>query len=92
MLNTIDSPALNNYVFVCRLDEIPENKNKMLESITKKIAIFKYDHKISAVHSRYKHQLQSHWVRDQKSSMDALHVHGMVINMYLRMSQSPRLL
>lgn len=54
--NTIDSPALNNYVFVCRLDEIPENRAKMATIHNQKIAIFKYDHKISAVHNRCKHQ------------------------------------
>jgi DMSO/TMAO reductase YedYZ heme-binding membrane subunit/nitrite reductase/ring-hydroxylating ferredoxin subunit len=45
-----------NFVFACRVDEIQDNRAKMLIIGRENIAVFKYDGKLSAVHNLCKHQ------------------------------------
>ena len=44
------------WVYVAPLNEISNNKAKMIFAIGERVAIFKYDNKISAVHNVCKHQ------------------------------------
>jgi methionine sulfoxide reductase heme-binding subunit len=46
----------NNWQYVCNLSEIENNKAKMVNVANERIAIFKYDGKLSAVHNVCKHQ------------------------------------
>ncbi len=47
----------NDWQYVCRLDEIEESRAKMAVIDNERIAIFKYDGKLSAVHNVCKHQM-----------------------------------
>jgi nitrite reductase/ring-hydroxylating ferredoxin subunit len=44
------------FVYACSLDDIADNRAKMLLIGTENIAIFKYDGKLSAVHNLCRHQ------------------------------------
>jgi nitrite reductase/ring-hydroxylating ferredoxin subunit len=46
----------NGWQYVCTIDEIEENKAKMLIVGNERVAVFKYDNKLSAVHNVCKHQ------------------------------------
>ncbi|MEP7322173.1 MAG: Rieske 2Fe-2S domain-containing protein [Saprospiraceae bacterium] len=47
---------LEGYVPVCLIGEIADQRAKMVTVKNQKIAVFKYDNKISAVHNQCKHQ------------------------------------
>jgi methionine sulfoxide reductase heme-binding subunit len=47
---------LEGYVPVCLIGEIVDHKAKMVTIENQKIAVFKYDNKVSAVHNQCKHQ------------------------------------
>ncbi len=51
--NTLDK----DWSFVCCLSDIEENKAKMANVQNERVAIFKYDGKLSAVHNVCKHQM-----------------------------------
>jgi nitrite reductase/ring-hydroxylating ferredoxin subunit/DMSO/TMAO reductase YedYZ heme-binding membrane subunit len=44
------------WLYVCELDEIPNNRAKMINVHNERIAVFKYEGKLSAVHNVCKHQ------------------------------------
>jgi nitrite reductase/ring-hydroxylating ferredoxin subunit/DMSO/TMAO reductase YedYZ heme-binding membrane subunit len=46
----------DGYLPVCSIDDIPDHRARMISLGNQKIAVFKYDHKISAVHNQCKHQ------------------------------------
>jgi sulfoxide reductase heme-binding subunit YedZ len=46
----------NGWQYVCRTDEIENNRAKIVNVDKERIAIFKYDGKLSAVHNACKHQ------------------------------------
>ena len=48
--------ARDGYVLVCQWDEIPEDRAKIFTLKEERIAIFKYEGKLSAVSNRCKHQ------------------------------------
>ncbi|MCB0576667.1 MAG: Rieske 2Fe-2S domain-containing protein, partial [Saprospiraceae bacterium] len=53
---TGQQPLNNDFLYACELDDIPENRAKMLILNGQNIALFKYDGKLSAVHNLCKHQ------------------------------------
>lgn len=52
----LQPPATDEFRYACTLDEIPENRAKMLILDGQNIALFKYAGKLSAVHNLCKHQ------------------------------------
>lgn len=52
----IKSQVRNNWLKVCKVDEIEENRAKIFTVENERIAIFKYDNKLSAIHNVCKHQ------------------------------------
>jgi sulfoxide reductase heme-binding subunit YedZ len=46
----------NGWQYVCKTDEIENNRAKMVNVNKERIAVFKYDGKLSAVHNECKHQ------------------------------------
>ena len=50
------SPAEGDWIFVCFVDEIEENRAKMANVGEERVAIFKYDGKLSAVDNVCQHQ------------------------------------
>ncbi len=46
----------NAWIYVCELNQIKENSAKMVILQSERVAIFKYGHKLSAVHNVCKHQ------------------------------------
>ncbi|MFN0049106.1 MAG: Rieske 2Fe-2S domain-containing protein [Cytophagales bacterium] len=46
-----------NWLYVCKLDEIQENRAKITVVGTERVAVFKYNNSLSAVHNVCKHQL-----------------------------------
>lgn len=49
-------PIENGWLYVCTLDEIPENRAKIFVVGKERIAVFKYDNKLSAIANVCKHQ------------------------------------
>jgi sulfoxide reductase heme-binding subunit YedZ len=47
----------SGWEYVCRVDEIADNRAKIITANGERIAVFKYDGKLSAVHNVCKHQL-----------------------------------
>ncbi len=45
-----------NWVFVCHIDEIEEDRAKIFTVNNERVAVFKYDGKLSAIHNVCKHQ------------------------------------
>jgi nitrite reductase/ring-hydroxylating ferredoxin subunit len=45
-----------NYVKVCTLDDIPQNRAKVVTLGKERVAVFKYDNKLSAISNVCKHQ------------------------------------
>jgi len=48
--------ALNDFQLICRVEDIPEKRAKVVSLGNDRIAIFKYDNKVSAVSNVCKHQ------------------------------------
>ncbi len=48
--------ALKEFLLICRVEEIPEKRAKVVSLGNERIAIFKYDNKISAISNVCKHQ------------------------------------
>lgn len=57
-IDKINSDKLNGeWNYVCKLTEIEDDKAKMVNVHNERVAIFKYDGKLSAVHNVCKHQM-----------------------------------
>lgn len=53
---TLPVTSNENWLYVCNVDEIEEDKAKMVNCEGERIAVFKYEGKLSAVHNVCKHQ------------------------------------
>lgn len=52
----LPDPEPDGFILACRVNDIPDNRAKLLILGDQDIALFRYDGKLSAVHNRCKHQ------------------------------------